>query len=270
MRRFITKGPKEGKCNICGKFGLLTEDHTPPKGCAKISQVEMNSLIEILNAEKSTKGGRISQNGVKFRTLCNECNNSHLGTNYDLEFIDFTNRAKAYMTSKIQLPRVMKIKAKPQKIARALYGHLSAVGVDSYNENENNLRMKEWFLDENLAFPDCFKIYYWPYPYKKQILIRGAGLRNLKVKDSAYIWLMKFFPIAFLIVWDNPKGYEYPNLSNFHNFKNMVGNEEVEMPIILRNIPHERWPECPENHSMLAYNHKFAVGALERNKKQRS
>lgn len=266
MRRFITKGPKEGRCNICGDFGLLTEDHTPPKGCARIKQVEMNTLIEILNADGPTKGGRISQNGTKFRSLCKRCNNSLLGGNYDLAFIDFTIKVKAYITSNISLPPVMTIKSKPQKIARALYGHLSAIGVDQYFETENEVKAKEWFLDESKEFPNCFRIFYWPYPYKKQILIRGAGLRNLDVEDTAFIWVMKFFPIAFFIIWDKPNGYDFPHLANFDKWTEMVGDEEAEIPIHLNNIPHERWPESPEDNSFLGFNSDLAVGAIERNK----
>jgi hypothetical protein len=79
---------------------------------------------------------------------------------------------------------------------------------------------------------------------------------------------MKFFPIAFMIVWDNPKGYEFPNLNSFDNFMNIVGDEEVEMPINLTKVPHERWPEAPENHSFLGFNSELAVGAIDRPKKK--
>jgi hypothetical protein len=69
----VTKGPKEGRCNICGEEGKLTEDHTPPKGCIKIKQVELHHIIQHLNAEQPQSKGRISQNGVKYRTLCARC-----------------------------------------------------------------------------------------------------------------------------------------------------------------------------------------------------
>lgn len=31
----IVKGPKVGRCNICGEVGPLTEDHVPPKGVTR-------------------------------------------------------------------------------------------------------------------------------------------------------------------------------------------------------------------------------------------
>lgn len=262
MRRFITRGSKQGKCNICGEFGTLTEDHTPPKGAVRITQMEMKHLIDMLSAEKPMRSGRISQNGVKFRTLCGQCNNSLLGRNYDLAFNEFTSRVKSYITSRIQLPRVMHVKAKPQKIARALYGHLSAVGVDRYFESERSLLMKKWFLDESLPMPDCLSIKYWIYPYQTQILIRDAGIRNLKVKDFASFWLMKFFPIAFFIIWDNPRGYEYPELGDLSRWRNITHDTEVDIPINLSRVPHEHWPEAPENDSFIVLGNG-AVGAKE-------
>lgn len=249
-RRFITRGPKIGTCNICGIYGDLTEDHTPPKGAVRISQVEMRHLIDILSAEKPTKG-RISQNGMKFRTLCARCNNELLGANYDLAFNRFTQNVNSYLHSKIELPSTMYIKGKPQKIARALFGHLCAVGINRYIETEQSVRMRDWFFNESCPFPDFIEIKYWIYPYQNQILIRDAGLRNLRVKDIAVFWLMKFYPLGFLVIWNSPEGYDYPQLGSFDKFKNLINDQEVEIPIKLNVIPHERWPETPTDDSFI-------------------
>jgi len=70
MSRILTRGPKVGVCNICGTEVRLTEDHTPPKGCVRVTQVEMKGIVELLAAELPGKRRRVSQNGVKYRTLC--------------------------------------------------------------------------------------------------------------------------------------------------------------------------------------------------------
>ena len=261
-KRFVTRGPKVGVCNICGDYGDLTEDHTPPKGAVRVTQVEMNYLINFLSAEKPEKG-RISQNGMKFRTLCANCNNKLLGLNYDLAFNDFAQKVKAYLFSEIEIPKIMPIKGKPQKIARALYGHLCAVGVNQYYESEQADEMRKWFLDESLPMPDFIEIKYWVYPYKKQILIRNAGLRDLRVEGNLPFWLMKFFPLAFFILWDKPEGYGYPMLGSFKKFNLLINDDEVEIPINLSIIPHERWPETPTSNSFLLMG-DGAVGAIER------
>lgn len=267
MRKFITKGATKGVCNICGEYGPLTEDHTPPKGATRITQVEMHHIVTALSAEQAGSRGRISQNGVKFRTLCGRCNNSLLGANYDIAFNDFSQRVASYLKASIMLPQAMRIRGKPQKIARSLIGHLCAMGVDRYQKGPHTEDIRDFFLDPAKPLPDYLDIYYWLYPYNTQVLIRDAGLRNLNVEDHAVIWLMKFFPLAFLVVWDKPKGYEYTQFPNFANWRNSNIEDEVEMPIGLNVIPHQRWPEAPEQNSFLLYG-DAALGVIEKPKRK--
>ena len=266
MRKFITRGPKKGICNICGEYGVLTEDHTPPKGSVRIKQVEMNHIVKLLSAERAGSRGRVSQNGVKFRTLCSDCNSGLLGANYDVAFNEFANKASMYLTSKIELPNIMYISGKPQKIARALFGHMAAIGVDRYKKGPHTEELRNWFQNENQHLPNYLNIYYWVYPYNTQILVRDGALRNLRLAESAVIWLMKFYPIAFLIVWNNPKGYEYPQFPNFSNYRELAADEDIEMPIYLNVVPHQRWPEAPEENSFLLFG-EGAMGVTEKPKK---
>lgn len=268
MQKFVTRGPKHGQCNICGEVGELTEDHTPPKGAVRITQVEMHHIVNLAAAEKPGSRGRVSQNGVKFRTLCKRCNNELLGANYDLAFNDLSQRISSYLTAQLKLPKIMHVRAKPQKIARALFGHLSAICINRYLKGPHTEELKEWFLDEAKHLPNYINIHYWVYPYKTQVLVRDGVLRNLQVKDEAFIWLMKFFPIAYLMVWDNPSGYDYPQFPNFSGWRALGSDEEVEMPIYLSVVPHERWPEAPEKHSFLIYG-EGAMGVVEKPKRKR-
>lgn len=267
MQKFITRGPKEGQCNICGEYGELTEDHTPPKGADRITQVEMHHIVNMVSAERPGSRGRISQNGVKFRTLCKKCNNELLGANYDVAFNDFSHKVSSYLTSQLRLPKVMYIKAKPQKIARSLFGHLSAIGVERYLKGPHTEDMKGWFQDESRNMPDYINIHYWVFPYKTQVPVRDAALRNLQVNDVALIWLMKFFPISFLMIWNNPEGYDYPQFPNFSAYRTLGADEETDMPINLNVVPHERWPEAPEDHSFLVYG-EGAMGVTEKPKRK--
>jgi hypothetical protein len=149
-----TKGSKHGICNICGEEGNLTEDHTPPKGCIKIGQVELQHIVNHLNAEKPAGKGRLLQNGVKYRTLCHECNNTHLGANYDPAFISFVNNVGSYLKAKIALPRVIPTEIEPQKVMRALLGHLAAQGVDRYRKGPDTEPLRDYFLDHTLPLPE--------------------------------------------------------------------------------------------------------------------
>lgn len=268
MSKILTRGPKLGTCNICGTNGALTEDHTPPKGSVRLTQVELKHIVEILAVEPPGNRGRISQNGVKYRTLCASCNNDALGLQYDPEFIRFVNNVGTIVKSELTLPRVMNVQAKPQKVIRSLIGHLMAQRIDGFKKGPHTEDLRDWFLDESRPVPDYMKVHYWVYPYKAQILARDAVMRIIASPDTAYFWLMKFFPIAFLVIWDAPSGYNFPNLRDFDSFRNIQPDDEVDIPIDLTDLPHERWPEAPEDNRICAFG-SGAIGVTEKKPKRK-
>src|SRR4051812_3967694 len=100
----------DGYCNICCLPSKLTWDHVPPQGSTTLRRAETNSLIDIFR--KTSDGqrakyhlqegkelpktrGRITQNGVKFKTLCSVCNNKLLGARYDREIKHISKVARA-------------------------------------------------------------------------------------------------------------------------------------------------------------------------------
>jgi hypothetical protein len=257
-----TYGPKEGICNICGDFGRLTEDHTPPKGAINITQVEMLHIIDHLNAEKPTRNIRKSQNGVKYRTLCSRCNNGLLGAKYDPAFNSFVNNVGRFLKTNIQLPRIINVPAQPQKLMRAVLGHLSAQGVNRYYQGKETEPLRDYFLDESLPLPKHIDIYYWIYPYKNQVQVRDCCYMDIRIGKPVIIWFIKFFPIAFLVTWDRPEemNIQFPNLGEWRN----AGiDEEINIPVYLDRIAHQFWPEAPTDNSVVTYG-KEAIVALGR------
>src|SRR5713226_5715297 len=65
---------KVGYCNICGRHRPLTADHVPPKGSGGLSDAELKTLSRYLLLDAHRP--KIYQNGVKFPTLCGDCNNT--------------------------------------------------------------------------------------------------------------------------------------------------------------------------------------------------
>jgi hypothetical protein len=263
----VTYGPKESICNICGDFGRLTKDHTPPKGAININQVEMLHIIDHLNAEKPTRNTRKSQNGVKYRTLCSRCNNGLLGTKYDPAFISFVSNVGGFLRTKIQLPRIINVPSQPQKLMRAVLGHLSAQGVNRYDHGKDTEPLRDYFIDESLPLPNNIDIYYWVYPYKSQVQVRDCCYMDIRIGEPVIIWFIKFFPIAFLVTWDKPQelNIQFPNLDEWRN----AGiEEEIEIPVHLDRIAPQFWPETPMEHSVVTYG-KEAIVALGRTKPTR-
>lgn len=253
-----TRGPKYGRCNICGEEGLLTEDHTPPKGCVRVGQVVIRHIVERISAEKPNKKGRLSQNGVKYRTLCGRCNNSRLGAYLDNDLIMFVNQVAKYLQSPLQLPEIIQLKAKPQKIMRAILGHLAAQGVNRYNKGPYTEMVRDYFLDDLLPLPDSINIYYWVYPYNNQILTRDCSYLDFRVGSPVSIWFAKFFPLAFLVTWSEPLDYNF-TLPNLADWRSLRIDDVVELPIPLNLNLSSHWPESPSEHSILLYGEEAIV-----------
>lgn len=87
------------RCNICGEKSMLTWDHVPPKCCNNRYRIKTNSLINGLPQENKYESQY--QNEIRFRSLCEKCNNYLLGTKYDTVLADFTNQVTNITTSSI-------------------------------------------------------------------------------------------------------------------------------------------------------------------------
>jgi len=260
-----TRGPKAGRCNICGSFENLTEDHTPPKGCYKPRAVELLSIIDHLKAELPKKKGTISQNGVKYKTLCGRCNNKILGTECDPEFIRFVNGIGNILKSSIALPPTIIFEAKPQKIMKALVGHLSAQGVNRFNKGSITKPIRKYFLGSNECLPTQMKIYCWPYPYNRNIMVRDCALTDLNIHEPVIVWFIKFFPIAFMITFDEPRDYRFPGLE-LSRWRDVGFDETVKLPFGITKIPSQHWPEAPSENSIIMYGNEAIMSFEKRSR----
>lgn len=246
-----TRGPKSGQCNLCGTHGPLTEDHTPPKGCYKPNQVELRSILHRLSSSTLDRKSTLSQNGVKFRTICAYCNNTLLGSLYDPPFINFVNQIANYLKSQLELPDLVTVKGQPQAIARSLLGHMAAQGVNRYKKGLDTETFRNYILDVSSPLPGNIRIYYWPHPHQSHIMVRDAAYGSTKNNTAFLFWLLKFFPLAFMVTWDELS--LIPRLDNFDRWRNLPFETQSEIPILLRPPVNENWPEAPTDDSVLVY-----------------
>jgi len=70
---------------------------------------------------------------------------------------------------------------------------------------------------------------------------------------------MKFFPVSFLMTFEKTAEpmFNLPRLSNYHDLLPV----EVELPLVLKNIPPRYWPEAPTDDSAITFGREamFAV-----------
>ena len=188
------------RCNICGQVSNLTWDHVPPKFCFNNEKVKYNSLLEI--NEKSPQS-KISQNGIKYRSICSRCNNDLLGSDYDKEYKKLVDILyKLYITPG-EIGQYVEIEGiNANKIARAIIGHFLAARneyIDGKLENE----LREYFLNPNLKPPKEFKLFYYVYIYNTIMIIRDVAPKKFGKIEYAIpeglISCMNAFPIAFIL-----------------------------------------------------------------------
>jgi hypothetical protein len=263
-KRLKVKGPKEGYCAICQQYCTLTYDHIPPKGCVTINPIEIRTLAQEFYG-KETKP-IISQNGVKFRTLCEICNNKWLGLNYDLELKGFSDEVslflKAKVDAKLHFPPQQSFEIKTQKIVRAVVGHsLAAFMPEDISQPDLNTpfydALRSYFLDDTLPIPDKLKIFYWLFPIKTQIHIRGFGVSSFAWKGTIVGDLFKFFPLAYWLTWDIPKSTSILQ-AQFGLKKDMSINDEETISIDFQKIPRSNWPEAPGKNEFILLNDQYS------------
>lgn len=195
------KRNKKDRCNICGRISDLTWDHVPPKFCFNDERTQYNSIFEINNKKKYT---RIAQNGIKYRSICAECNNNLLGSNYDKEYKKLVDLLYKLYIAPGTIPQYLEIQnLKVNKIARAIVGHFLAARNEYFDGKlENELR--KYFLNDKLKPPKELKLLYYVYIYNTIMIIRDVVPKKFgKVEYSipeGLISCINTFPLAFILV----------------------------------------------------------------------
>ena len=235
-----------GSCNICMKEAKLTWDHVPPKACYSITPAIQQTLFQNMSS-RAGNARRFSetQNSVKFRTLCSSCNNSLLGKKYDPVLKRFVTSILQISHTDLELPTMITIKTQPLALARAICGHLLAAKGDLENTEYDKI-MREFFLDTEQHKPRGMNISYWYYPYESIVLIRDIVMPLIRGRINGPIAgfsILKFFPVAFLIT----DADRYEGLPNLPMKNGMNTDDELDIPLNLARIPHERWPEMVED-----------------------
>lgn len=198
-----------GYCLICGTFGSLSPDHVPPKGAITLTKVEQKHITEAMGAEGSKVKGILSPNGSKFKTICHDCNNHHVGGN-DAEVSrvckSLTQKIKDYFYYANSPYTVIYTDVDAVRYARAMIGHiLSATSVEECNAEPVDVPhfqpLKNFVLGDDNALDDTHDIYYWFYPYTKHLSAKLVGFYN--DGHHSTISILSFFPIAFMVTKKN-------------------------------------------------------------------
>ena len=141
----------------------MTWDHVPPKGVLFQHDVFANTVFAGMPTESNHM--KRYQSGIKYRTLCGECNNVVLGK-YDKDYKAFVETVNAELTKAAESGAVGSIKVitKINRVLRAISGHFLAMKIKYDDVVLVDKFLREYVFDETRAFTD-YKVYSWLYPY---------------------------------------------------------------------------------------------------------
>ena len=231
VKRVCSNGPKKGFCAICRKHAKLTLDHVPPQGCDNAHDIIMSTFPQF-NENPDKPRGVTGQSGTKFRTICSHCNNVVLGAFYDPFLINMSQQ----ITTKVPRSKndwesgseSFQIEIHPQKVARAVIGHLIAANafyeLSTQEEDPPFLKsLREYFQTPSAPLPSEVDIFFWVHPHRKQEIFKHVGKSEF---DRGMLWIghiLKFNPLGFLVTWQAKSmqaPYIYPLLDDKHKDPN--------------------------------------------------
>lgn len=248
IKHIKTKRAKTGPCNICRRDQPLTWDHVPPQGGVELTPMEQQTILDRLAGDQSNRSYSISQNGVKFRTICKDCN-SRLGSRYDPILNQFALEIGRILKSTLYFPSVINIPTKPNALIRAILGHLLAAKAD-IDDTLIDQKIRPFIFDETASLPDNIKIFYWIYPYESVVILRDVimpAVRGQFNKLGSFS-IFKYFPIAYLVADLD----QYEGLNELTVFQNLKANDLAKVPINLQVVHNPQWPEIVDNGNFLA------------------
>jgi hypothetical protein len=242
-----SKREKISICNLCRGCKPMTWDHVPPQGGINVSRVEMETMLSAMAGNRTRPMLRESQNGVKYRTICKECN-EYLGLFYDPTLNGFAKDVARYLTTRLQFPPVVSHRVQPQRLLKSVLGHLVAAKID-IEDTEFDKQARLYVLDKNAPLPADINMFYWIYPYDLSITIRDFAMFTPRgtYNQPTVFQTLKYFPIAYLCC-DKQQYAQLPDLSQFRNY---ALDDEAEIQIPLARIEDPYWPEAPSENNVL-------------------
>lgn len=244
------KSSSDQICNICLQSFPLSDDHVPPKSITSKRDALVTSWLEkqLLTNNSLSSKPFISQSGVKFKTICRDCNSRM--SEGDTQLRDLASNVHRMIESPLSIPRPVTFRTCPNLIIRSVLGHLlaSKSKTDKVTFDE---QVRPCLQNFSLPIPSNVHIFPWIYPFKKSFIIRDLIMYKLGTpRDSFSIsHVLKFYPLAFLIS-DNP---EFEGLKNMDEFHSIPFNQPMELSLDLGKVNEEDWPHSIKYQDLIGF-----------------
>ncbi len=187
-----------GPCALCRRYSKLTDDHIPPESVGNFGRWEARSYLAASTANQDLLYGRRFNGGVRFRTLCADCNN-RLGATEDKTVAAFFESIRKLIESPIILTSTLKVTTKPNQLYKGLLAHLVAAN-DNGIPNSFDVEARELFWGRRPLLSSTWSLFYWIFVGPELFIMRNAyhTVWHPTVEVRA-IMLLKLYPLALCL-----------------------------------------------------------------------
>ncbi len=237
------------RCSICLKREELTDEHIFPRGLVVPGTRQIRELLPIIDPQKRyRRSTKLSQNGLKVKTTCAECNNTLLGAKYDPALKHLYDEASLHFRNRHMLSGRFKIaNIEINKVARAVVGHMLAADSHPSGRALKTREMRRFLFDETHSLANEYSILIWLYPSREQAIIRDIfPLDSFSAWKTTWMSAYKTFPLAFAFTQKKEK-WPYKGIIDITDFLTKSVEDKVNITFSLNDIPHQRWPETPSS-----------------------
>ncbi|MBL7203669.1 MAG: hypothetical protein ISS63_04975 [Desulfobacteraceae bacterium] len=227
----------------------MTWDHVPPKGGIELLPVEIDRIASELMPGVQAQKPEISHDGLKFRTLCADCN-SLLGQRYDPALNEFAIAVGRFLRTSLHLPELLHLEIRPTAVARAVLGHLLAARLSTV-EAFFDPDIRTIVFDPDMTIPEDLSVFYWVHPYAQQIVFRDALMPKKRggFSDFQRIGTLKYFPLGFLVT----DASQYESLDALTHWRKEPSSTTIKIPIRIKEVRDAFWPEAPTPGNFLCF-----------------
>src|SRR5690606_12439720 len=123
--------------------------------------------------------------------------------------------------------------------------------------------LEAYFLNPGSSLPRSLRIYCWVYPYHRIIVLRSFLRTEYGFRGGLLGDLLKFFPLAFWVVYDQPSGVEL-KLPELVPVRDAGLNEDLVVRLPLTGLPDPRFPEVPGDSGAVFFGGNVGLTAIPR------
>ena len=190
----------ERRCSLCGKFLPMTEEHVPPQSCNNRGRIEKVNLFPIKNSKEPFRNIFISQNGLKFKSLCQKCNNEIMGKLPDIAFKDFYDKVVNLIEKQQKNDFEIKVlDINVRGVIKCILGKMLA--MDScYNGDPLCNEMREFIFYDKI--PATAHLYVRYYPFDESFIARNYGVApdlSNEYCPAGLLSVLNYKPFGFIL-----------------------------------------------------------------------